>query len=225
MARLPEQGGDNGQWGSILNDFLSQSHNGDGTLKNNGLIASKYTKPANGIPKSDLHADVQTALDSAVSGVAPDATTSAKGIVQLAGDLGGTAASPTVPGLAAKANTSSLSAVATSGSYADLSNRPTIPAQFAPVAGANVTLTGTYPAITIAAAASGGTVNSTDAQLRDRSTHTGTQAISTVTNLQTSLNAKLSGQGGLLAVWTGTQTEYNAIGTPSATTLYVVSGV
>ena len=37
-----------------------------------------------------------------------DATTSAKGIVQLAGDLGGTAASPTVPGLAAKADSSTV---------------------------------------------------------------------------------------------------------------------
>lgn len=36
----------------------------------------------------------------------PDATTTAKGIVQLAGDLGGTAASPTVPGLTGKAATS-----------------------------------------------------------------------------------------------------------------------
>lgn len=34
------------------------------------------------------------------------------------------------------------------------------------------------------------TANSTDAQLRDRSTHTGTQAISTITNLQTTLNGK-----------------------------------
>lgn len=34
------------------------------------------------------------------------------------------------------------------------------------------------------------TANSTDAQLRDRSTHTGTQAISTVTSLQTTLDAK-----------------------------------
>lgn len=33
----------------------------------------------------------------------PDATTTTKGIVQLAGDLSGTAAAPTVPGLAAKA--------------------------------------------------------------------------------------------------------------------------
>jgi hypothetical protein len=34
----------------------------------------------------------------------PDATTTSKGIVQLAGDLGGTAASPTVPGLTNKAD-------------------------------------------------------------------------------------------------------------------------
>lgn len=38
--------------------------------------------------------------------------------------------------------------------------------------------------------ATGATVNATDAQLRDRSTHTGTQAISSVTSLQTSLDAK-----------------------------------
>lgn len=33
MARLPQPGQDNGTWGSILNDFLSQSHSDDGTLK------------------------------------------------------------------------------------------------------------------------------------------------------------------------------------------------
>lgn len=38
--------------------------------------------------------------------------------------------------------------------------------------------------------AAGATVNSTDAALRDRATHTGAQAISTVTNLQTTLDAK-----------------------------------
>lgn len=38
----------------------------------------------------------------------PSATTSTKGIVQLAGDLAGTAAAPTVPGLAAKADDSAV---------------------------------------------------------------------------------------------------------------------
>ena len=33
MTRLPNPGGDNGNWGRILNDFLEQSHNDDGTLK------------------------------------------------------------------------------------------------------------------------------------------------------------------------------------------------
>lgn len=38
--------------------------------------------------------------------------------------------------------------------------------------------------------ATGATANSTDASLRDRSTHTGTQAISTVSGLQTALDSK-----------------------------------
>lgn len=40
--------------------------------------------------------------------------------------------------------------------------------------------------------ATGATANSTDAQLRDRATHTGTQAISTVSGLQTALDGKIS---------------------------------
>lgn len=40
--------------------------------------------------------------------------------------------------------------------------------------------------------AAGATANATDAQLRDRSTHTGTQAIGTVTGLQTALDGKIS---------------------------------
>lgn len=79
MARLPVPGSDSGIWGSVLNDFLNQSHNADGTLK-----------------------------ASAVSASGADATTSAKGILQLAGDLAGTAAAPTVPGLAIKADDSAV---------------------------------------------------------------------------------------------------------------------
>ena len=46
---------------------------------------------------------VKTYVDSQVASGAPDATSSVKGKIQLAGDLGGTASSPTVPGLALKA--------------------------------------------------------------------------------------------------------------------------
>lgn len=40
MARLPILGSDNGEWGSILNDFLQTSHNGDGSLKPSAVDAS-----------------------------------------------------------------------------------------------------------------------------------------------------------------------------------------
>ncbi|MCD0475709.1 hypothetical protein LPB87_15025 [Flavobacterium sp. EDS] len=44
----------------------------------------------------------------------------------------------------------------------------------------------------LAGVQNGATANSTDAQLRDRSTHTGTQAISTVISLQAALDAKIN---------------------------------
>ena len=46
---------------------------------------------------------VKTYVDSQVSTGAPDATSSVKGKIQLTGELGGSASSPTVPGLALKA--------------------------------------------------------------------------------------------------------------------------
>lgn len=95
MARLPSPGGDDGTWGAILNDFLSQVHTNDGSLKD-GIVT-----------RSNLSSSVQASLDNAdaaVSASVPDATNTTKGKLQLAGDLGGTAANPTVPGLADKAD-------------------------------------------------------------------------------------------------------------------------
>ena len=58
-------------------------------------------------PSAGTDAATKTYVDSAVAGsTAPDATTSSKGIIQLAGDLSGTAAAPTVPGLASKIDSS-----------------------------------------------------------------------------------------------------------------------
>lgn len=95
-----------------------------------GVAATAATDAANGV-RSELsglvstasgHADAaassaaaaaQSAQDAAsvVSDGVPDASTSMKGKVKLAGDLGGTADAPTVPGLAEKANTSHTHAV------------------------------------------------------------------------------------------------------------------
>lgn len=62
--------------------------------------------PADGQVLAYVSASNAWVPSTASSTVVSDATTSAKGIVQLAGDLAGTAAAPTVPGLAGKANTS-----------------------------------------------------------------------------------------------------------------------
>lgn len=121
MARLPQPGGDDGNWGTILNEYLGQVHNTDGTLKPN-VVDSAALAP-NAVDETVLGAtggsDGQVLVkdsgsatglswQTAVSGTVPDASSSAKGIVQLTGDLGGTADSPTVPALANKADTSSV---------------------------------------------------------------------------------------------------------------------
>ena len=99
-ARLPTPGQDHNTWGDLLNTFLRVSHHEDGTLKPSAFsslssqVAAKYTKPPTGIPKVDLAQDVQDALDTVVSGMAPDATTTTRGILRLAGDLTGDANTP-----------------------------------------------------------------------------------------------------------------------------------
>jgi len=80
-ARLPQPGSDDGTWGNILNDFLSQAHNSDGSLKDSTVgtskladnsvtnikldaatqatlssVQGKYMKPSGGIPVGDLSA-------------------------------------------------------------------------------------------------------------------------------------------------------------------------
>jgi lysophospholipase L1-like esterase len=68
MARLPTPGLDSGQWGDILNDYLGQAHNIDGTLKPSAVTAAgagTYSKPVSGIPAGDLSTGVQTSLAKA----------------------------------------------------------------------------------------------------------------------------------------------------------------
>lgn len=115
MARLPNPGGDEGTWGNVLNEFLSAIHNPNGTLKDNVVSSSALAPDAvdtANIQDATISEDkLDTALAAkvnALSSGAPDATTSSKGLVQLAGDLGGTAAAPTVPGLSNKADNSAV---------------------------------------------------------------------------------------------------------------------
>src|SRR5579884_4251649 len=70
MSRLPTPGSDDGTWGNILNDYLSQSLNTDGTLKDTAVTAAgAYSKPSGGIPSTDLDAASQANLTKASSAV------------------------------------------------------------------------------------------------------------------------------------------------------------
>lgn len=115
MARLPTPGSDKDVWGNVLNDYLLESHNSDGTLKANAIA---------------------------------DATTTNKGVIQLAGDLAGTAHTPIVPALNTKASTTTNITAGTGLSGGgDLSASRTIAANFGTSTGtiAEGNHTHTYP--------------------------------------------------------------------------------
>ena len=89
MPRLPQPGGDQGNWGQILNDFLSQIHNTDGSLKDNS------------IPETALASSVQTKIN-AVAGqtgstgaTGPQGLTGPQGPAGTAGTQGATGAAGT----------------------------------------------------------------------------------------------------------------------------------
>ena len=66
MARLPIPGKDSGQWGTILNDYLSQAHDTDGAIKPNSISEAK------------LDVATRTKLNTAASGIADGAVTTQK---------------------------------------------------------------------------------------------------------------------------------------------------
>lgn len=101
--RLPIPGQDDGTWGDILNGFLEVEHNADGTLKirTDGTVA-----PLSGgkVPTTNLGSGTAGSSNFlrgdgvwAVPGGASNATTSSPGVVQLAGDLGGSGTTATAP--------------------------------------------------------------------------------------------------------------------------------
>jgi hypothetical protein len=97
VTRLPNPGGDSGVWGGILNDFLDISHNSDGSLKS-GAVSTAGAEMASNKGAASGFAPLDSSSKVPVANLS-DASTSSKGIVQLAGDLSGTAASPSVVGM------------------------------------------------------------------------------------------------------------------------------
>lgn len=78
VSRLPTPGGDTGNWGDILNDFLSQSLTTTGGLKDNsvgtsqvqdGAITDSKISGSAAISKTKLATDVQASLTAADAAV------------------------------------------------------------------------------------------------------------------------------------------------------------
>src|ERR1035437_2320222 len=96
MTRLPTPGQDDGTWGTILNDFLTKSHDPDGTLATNVVGASQLqdasvtvtklvdgtitaSKLAGNIPSTKLDTTTQTQLSNI--GTVPDGSITTAKIV------------------------------------------------------------------------------------------------------------------------------------------------
>lgn len=242
MARLPVPGGDDGSWGQVLNDFLSVSHASDGTLTdsavtdagaasdtmvvhNTGAEAIAGTKtfsasPVVPTPSLGSQAANKTYVDSVAGAGAPDATTTTKGILQLAGDLSGTASLPTVPELANKQPLDSdLTAIAgLSATDNDVIQRKAgswasrTPAQLK----TDLSLTKNDVGLS----------NVPNVDATDRTNHTGTQTASTISDFATAAQTALASD---LATKVsvadgGGETYFDAGNTGAAITLNLANG-
>jgi hypothetical protein len=131
MTRLPNPSGDDGTWGDLLNDFLLVEHNTDGKLKRATTITSAEQSTNKGVAGGYASLDAQSMLPTVQIGgtgadgtkflrgdrtwstisTPADASNSTKGLVQLAGDLGGTADTPTVRNVARVFNVQDYGAI------------------------------------------------------------------------------------------------------------------
>ncbi len=91
MPRLPQPGGDNGNWGQILNDYLSAAHNPDGSLKPNSITTPLVTDGS--ITEVKLDSTVRSKLN-AIAGqqgaTGPMGATGPQGTQGSAGPVGAT---------------------------------------------------------------------------------------------------------------------------------------
>ncbi len=75
MVRLPTPGGDSGNWGKILNDYLSTAHNANGTLKGLGqpggiaTLDNSATLPETHLPERLSSATLTSTITAQVTQV------------------------------------------------------------------------------------------------------------------------------------------------------------
>lgn len=87
MTRLPLPGGDDGTWGDVLNDFLGQAHNPDGSLKqlSQSQIQNLVSDLAGKVSATDSRlSDSRPATDASVAALVNNAASSTSGALKAA---------------------------------------------------------------------------------------------------------------------------------------------
>lgn len=90
MVRLPTPGGDQGQWGQILNDYLSVSLNADGSLK--PISQNNVTNLVSDLAAKETPAGAQTKATTAKNEAVTDAASKYSRVFVWNGTNYGTAA-------------------------------------------------------------------------------------------------------------------------------------
>jgi hypothetical protein len=104
MTRLPQPGGDEGNWGSVLNDYLLAAHDASGILR------------ADSIQEAQLAPEVRTKLNGLAGPVGPPGPNGATGPTGATGPAGttdwnGITNKPTIPTIIASVTAPSTPAV------------------------------------------------------------------------------------------------------------------
>lgn len=95
MARLPQVGGDDGNWGTILNEFLHQAHNPNGTLKSDSVGVSQLNSGELDIAVKNIVEDPTSATSAAIVTAVPAAPAIAASYPQCVVVATGNEARPT----------------------------------------------------------------------------------------------------------------------------------
>ena len=98
MSRLPTPGGDSGNWGQILNDYLSQAHKSDGTLKPGIITTANLAQEIKDQLTIVAGQQGATGPSGATGPQGPQGATGATGASGASGVPGATGAASTIPG-------------------------------------------------------------------------------------------------------------------------------